>query len=144
MHNKGKGRIIIVHSPLCASQALLLCSLFSSNPQDCSQVKCRKGFIFGSRHARPRCVNQKPLPKTCSDLDCHSLNMSCHQTNKSPQCFVAGHCHELACAKDEYCSLTTYPSRNLTIAERVKQTTQHCDSHSSNPCVKDQMCMSVT
>ena len=118
----------------------------SSNPQDCSQVKCRKGFecvIFGSKHVRPRCVNQKPLPKTCSDLDCHSVNMSCHQTDTGPRCFVASQCHELSCAKDEYCTLTTYSSRNLTVAECVKQRIQHCDSHSSNPCVEDQICVSV-
>ena len=94
-------------------------SSINPKPQDCSQVKCQKGFecaIFGGKHVRPRCVHQKPLPKTCMDLDCQAINMSCHETVKGPECFVASQCKELACGKDQYCSLKTlsWPKSNCS------------------------------
>ena len=122
-------------------------SSINPKPQDCSQVKCQKGFecaIFGGKHVRPRCVHQKPLPKTCMDLDCQAINMSCHETVKGPECFVASQCKELACGKDQYCLLKTYHGRNLTLAECAQRSHRNCDTPSSESCIGNHVCLAIS
>ncbi len=56
---------------------------FRKTPHDCSGVKCEEGFIcamIGKSH-KPHCIKESFPPKSCSELNCQALKMSCQQND---------------------------------------------------------------
>ncbi len=65
------------------------------NLHDCAGVKCEEGFVcavLGKKHVKSHCIREESATKSCSELNCQALNMSCVQrSNDGPAVCVSVH-----------------------------------------------------